>query len=114
MHTKYVFGCNYLLKGGKPTKAHYTLLLLYASSPSAASLQPHISLWSDLSKNYNQLLACAVEGGQKKNKLLLQHFVEQTQAKRLVFMEKYAFKHVYELRKLKLYAAVNPKIFHFY
>ena len=30
----------------------------------------------------------------KKFKLLLKHFGEQTQAKRLVFMEKYASKHV--------------------
>ena len=37
----------------------------------------------------------------KKIKLLLQHFGEQTQAKRLVFIEKYASKHVYKFRKLK-------------
>ena len=33
--------------------------------------------------------------------LLLQHFGQQMQAKRLVFMEKYASKHVQKLRKLK-------------
>ena len=39
-------------------------------------------------------------------KLLLQHFREQRQSKRLVFIEKYASKHVWKLRKLKQYAAV--------
>ena len=39
-------------------------------------------------------------------KLLLQHFGEQRQAKRLVFIEKYASKHVQKLRKLKQYAVV--------
>ena len=57
-----------------------------------------------------------VEHGQKikKFELLLKHFRKQTQAKRLVFMEKYASKHVLKLRKLKQYAAVIKNFFMYF
>ena len=45
---------------------------------------------------------------------MILNFSKQTQAKGLVFMEKYASKHVYKLRKLKQHAAVTPKIVYFY
>jgi protease II len=50
---------------------------------------------TNFSNNNTSTFYITVEDGQKnKNKLLLQHFGEQTQAKKLVFMEKYASKHV--------------------
>ena len=50
----------------------------------------------DICKSYRHVFISQwkMDRKKKKFKLLLQHFGEQTKAKRLVFMEKYASKHV--------------------
>ena len=71
-------------------------LLYWAFVVCALVYQQKTKCNSTKNSRSSQKCAGTVEDGQKKKKfkLLLQHFGEQTQAKRLFFMEKYTSKHV--------------------